>query len=570
MSTTNASATSAPPPVERAPADDSGAYRLSRSAAALIGVISVGITLAAADLLARAATWLGLTGPAASPFDSLGAAFIAITPEWLKDIGIGLFGQDDKLALAVAMGVTCVLIGAGIGLLGRASERIGMLVAAALVVVVGVAIVTRPGAGVAELVPLIAGAAAGLGFLHAALRPRYDEVVGWGPPPPDPRRRILRLIGAGALSAAVAGVLARLVPSAVDVQADRAAVVLPPVPDVATSTGATSQAVSPSAAVATTGVRPATIVIPPTVPYGADPDVPDLTPFVTDAGDFYRVDTAFVLPRVATENWQLTVHGMVRHPFQLSWQELLTMPQIERWITLACVSNGVGGDLVGNAGWQGVRVADLLARAEPLPSADCVYSTSADDFTVTTPLDVLTDGRDALLAIGMNGAPLPIEHGFPVRLVVPGLYGYVSATKWVVDLEVTTFAQATAYWTERGWAARGPVKTASRIDTPHYGVSLKPGVVAVAGVAWAQHRGISKVEVQVDDGPWRDATLAGTASADTWVQWVYRWDTAAVTPGSHHLTCRAVDGTGAVQIATPAPVAPDGATGYHSIHVVTS
>jgi DMSO/TMAO reductase YedYZ molybdopterin-dependent catalytic subunit len=561
------STTKAPPPVERVPADDDlSAHRISRIAAAAIGVIAVGVTLAGAELLARIAGWLGLAGTAASPFGSLGAAFIAVTPEWLKDIGIGLFGQNDKLALAVSMVVVGLIIGAAIGLVGRFSLGAGLSAAAVLVVVTGVAIETRPDAGIADLVPLLAGAAVGLGYLRAALRPRYDDVAGWGPPS-DPRRRVVQLIGLGAVSAAAAGIVSKFVPAGVDVQADRAAVVLPPVPG-AGSTAAVSPTVSP----ATSAGRPAPagpLVIPPAVPYGADPGVPELTPYVTNAQHFYRVDTAFVLPRVATESWQLNVHGMVLNPFQISWQELLALPQIERWVTLACVSNEVGGDLVGNAAWQGVRIADLLARAAPQSGADCVYSTSADNFTVTTPLDVLTDGRDAMLAIGMNGSPLPIEHGFPVRLVVPGLYGYVSATKWVVDLEVTTFAEATAYWTERGWAPRGPVKTASRIDTPHYGVSLKPGVVAVAGVAWAQHRGISKVEVQVDDGPWTQATLAGTASADTWVQWVYQWDTSTVERGSHHLTCRATDGTGAVQIATPTSVAPDGATGYHSIHVVT-
>lgn len=537
----------------------------------MIGIVAVGITLAGAELLARAAMWIGLTGTASSPFGSLGAAFIAITPEWLKDAAIGLFGQHDKTALAVSMGLVGLAAGAGIGLVGRASERLALTLAAALVVVAGIAIATRPGAGIPDLVPLLAGAVAGLSYLHAALRPWDDDILGWGAPPTAPRRRALRLIGVGALSAAVAGVLAKVVPAAVDVQANRAAVTLPPVRDDAATTAAASSPISPTSAAGASApaAPPSTVVVPPRLPFGADPDVPELTPFVTDAGSFYRVDTAFVVPRVPTSSWKLAVHGMVRHPLTITWAELLELPQIERWVTLACVSNEVGGDLVGNAAWQGVRLADLLARAEPLAGADCMYSTSADGFTVTTPLDVVTDGRDAMLAIGMNGAPLPIEHGFPARLVVPGLYGYVSATKWVVDLDVTTFADVTAYWTERGWAPRGPVKTASRIDTPHYGVSLKPGVVAVAGVAWAQHRGISKVEVQVDDGPWMPATLAGTASADTWVQWVYRWDTSTVERGSHHLTCRATDGTGALQIATPTPVAPDGATGYHSIHVVT-
>lgn len=540
--------------------------------AALIGIVAVGTTLATAEFLARMAAWIGLAGTSAAPFDALGAAFIAVTPEWLKDLGIGLFGQHDKVALAVAMAVTFLLAGAIIGWIGRVHLGAALAVAAGLVAIAGVAIVTRPGVGPAELVPLVIGSGGGLALLYAAFHPRYEETPGRGAASDGAagpsRRRALRLVAGGTLAASAAGVLSRLIPAPVDVQAERASVTLPPtLPPTAPDT--TEQGGTAPPYGATTTPRPAQIVIPPAKPYGADPDVAELTPFVTDADVFYRVDTAFVPPRVATDTWQLTVHGLVRHPFQVTWAELLAMPQIARWVTLACVSNEVGGNLVGNAAWQGVRVADLLARAEPLPGADCLYSTSADDFTVTTPLDVLTDGRDALVAIGMNGAPLPVEHGFPARLVVPGLYGYVSATKWVVDLEVTTFAQATAYWTERGWAARGPVKTSSRIDTPHYGVSVKPGVVPVAGVAWAQHRGISGVQVRVDDGPWMDAMLSPSASADTWVQWVYRWDTAGVPPGSHRLTCRAIDGTGAVQIATPSSVAPDGATGYHSVNVVT-
>lgn len=575
----------APPPVERAHADDHGVRPIGRTPAAAIGILAVGVTFTVAELLARLLGWIGLVNPSASPSDSLGAAFIAITPAWLKDLGIGLFGQNDKVALGVAIVVVCAAAGIAVGLIGRISNRVGLWVAGVLIVVTGAAIITRPDSSVADLVPLALGGGAGLGLLHIAFRARYDETPGWGQDLVTgrgaanatsgvvraSRRRTLRLIGGGAITAAVAGFLAKLVPPPVDIGANRAAVVLPPVPTSSPGDQPTAPAAqgSPSRAAAP-GAQQTNLVIPPALPYGANPDIPDLTPFVTPANTFYRVDTAFTLPRVATATWRLTVHGMVRTPFEITWPELLAMPQVERWLTLACVSNEVGGDLVGNAAWQGVRISDLLARAKPLPGADCVYSTSADDFTVTTPLDVLTDGRDALLAIGMNGAPLPLEHGFPARMVVPGLYGYVSATKWVVDLEVTTFAHATAYWTERGWSAQGPVKTSSRIDTPHYGVSQKPGVVPVAGVAWAQHRGISAVQVQVDDGTWVSATLSPAASADTWVQWVYRWDTSTVTPGNHRLTCRAIDGTGAVQIGTPSAVAPNGATGYHSISVVTS
>ncbi len=622
--------------------------------AILVGATAVGLTLAVAELLAALGARLGLVDSAASPFDSLGRAFIAITPEWLQSAGISLFGQHDKVALAVGMLVTFVIVAAIIGLVGRLSSVGAVGLSAALVAVTGAAVVTRPAATVADLLPLLLGAVSGIGYLLHVLRwapdppaasrawapngggptgvgdatamagpPGADDVTGAGtgsrrpaapkpdgPPSPsggagrgapatdeasrpphvpaDPfreltRRGVLRATGIGALVAVAAAASSRLVPSVANVRADRAAVRLPPVTDPATSAAAAGSA-EPSGAARATGTPAAASIgagassaagsrvgaspALPALPNSVNPDVPGLTPFVTADSSFYRVDTAFTLPRVTTEAWRLRVHGLVDHPFQVTWDDLLAMPQVQRWLTLACVSNEVGGNLVGNAAWQGVRIADLLARARPQAGADCVLSTSVDNFTVTTPLDALTDGRDALLAFGMNGEPLPIEHGFPVRMVVPGLYGYVSATKWVVDLEVTRFADATAYWTRRGWAPRGPVKTSSRIDTPGYDVTVGPGVVPVAGVAWAQHRGVSGVQVQVDDGPWQGAALAGTVSKDTWRQWVFRWDTAKAPSGVRTLRCRAIDGTGAVQDGTPRPEAPDGVTGYHAVRVV--
>ena len=553
--------------------------RIGYGPAVLIGVVAVGLALTVAELLAAVAAWAGLLDPAASPFGSLGAAFIYVTPEWLKDLGISLFGQSDKAALAVAMVVTFVIVAVAIGLIARVWWIAAVVTAAALVVVTGAAILTRPGAMVGDLLPIVIGGAAGVWFLLRVVRPSTDPYlqIHEDPAPAAPaaggaapsRRTVLRATGIGALVAAIAGGLSRLVPAVVDVQANRATVTLPPVTEAPVTAPSAQAASGPAGTPAAPAPPPGGVTASlPALPAGANPAVPALTPYVTPNGTFYRVDTAFVLPRVTTGEWRLNVHGLVDSPFELTWSQLLAMPQVERWLTLTCVSNEVGGNLVGNAAWQGVRVADVLARAKPQAGADCVLSTSHDSFTATTPLDVLTDGRDALLAIGMNGQPLPVEHGFPVRLVVPGLYGYVSATKWVVDLRVTKFSDVTAYWTERGWAPRGPIKTSSRIDTPGYEVAVGPGTVPVAGVAWAQHRGISGVQVQVDQGPWRDATLAGTASQDTWRQWVYRWDTSGVAPGPHTLRCRAVDGTGAVQVAAVAPPAPDGATGYHEVPVV--
>jgi DMSO/TMAO reductase YedYZ molybdopterin-dependent catalytic subunit len=280
--------------------------------------------------------------------------------------------------------------------------------------------------------------------------------------------------------------------------------------------------------------------------------------------DFYRIDTAAVVPRVSTEGWRLRIHGMVEREVTLDWAGLIAGQLVERDVTLVCVSNEVGDQLIGNARWLGLPIGPLLKQAGPAADADMVLSTSADGWTASTPLDVLTDGRDALLAIGMNGDPLPIEHGFPVRMVVPGLYGYVSATKWVVDLEVTRFDRAQGYWTPRGWSARGPVKTQSRIDVPRPGARVQAGRVAVAGVAWAQHRGVKGVEVRVDDGAWQAAELGTEDTIDTWRQWVFRWDAPA---GHHKIFVRAIDGTGAVQTGDEAPPAPDGATGWHEIEV---
>ncbi len=292
--------------------------------------------------------------------------------------------------------------------------------------------------------------------------------------------------------------------------------------------------------------------------------VPGVARWRTPNDVFYRIDTALSVPVVLPHEWRLRVHGLVERELDLRYRDLLDRGLVHAWITLCCVSNEVGGPLISNAWWSGVPIADLLAEAGVDPSADAVLSTSADGWTCGTPLTALTDGRPALLAVAMNGVPLPVEHGFPVRMVVPGLYGYVSATKWVVELRVSRFADITAYWTERGWSARGPVKTQSRIDTPRDGATVAQGSVAVAGVAWAQHRGIQQVEVRVDDGPWQTARLAAVPGVDTWRQWVLDW---TATPGEHTLAVRATDRTGATQTGRRQGVLPDGATGWHTIAV---
>ncbi len=305
----------------------------------------------------------------------------------------------------------------------------------------------------------------------------------------------------------------------------------------------------------------------PALPAGVAADVPGVSRFVTPNRTFYRVDTLLTVPRVDPRSWRLRVHGLVDRELDLSFGDLLDRRLVERDITLTCVSNEVGGPYVGNARWIGVPIAEILREAgvRAGSNADAVKSTSVDGLTIGTPLAALTDGRDALFAVAMNNEPLPFDHGFPVRMVVPGLYGYVSATKWIVDFEVTRFADFTAYWTERDWAEEAPIKTSSRIDVPKAFARIKAGQAVAAGVAWAQHRGISKVDVQVDDGPWQPATLADEASIDTWRQWTFRWD---ATPGTHKLTVRATDRDGQVQTADRARPRPNGSSGWHNVVVM--
>ena len=311
-------------------------------------------------------------------------------------------------------------------------------------------------------------------------------------------------------------------------------------------------------------VLPAPVDPAVALPGDVEVGVPGVTPFRVANADFYRVDTALVVPQIDPATWSLTVGGMVAAPFSLSYDELLAMPMVERDLTLTCVSNEVGGPYAGNARWLGVRLVDLLARADIDPAAEQLLSRSVDGWTASTPAKLALDGRDAILAVGMNGEPLPSEHGFPARLVVPGLYGFVSATKWVTSIEATTYGAQTAYWTQRGWATDAPVRTMARIDVPQPLSTVDAGRVAIAGVTWAQHRGVEGVEVQVDDGPWREARLGGAPSDDTWRQWVLAWD---AVPGRHVLRVRATDRTGTTQDPERRTPFPSGATGWHEVVV---
>jgi len=304
-------------------------------------------------------------------------------------------------------------------------------------------------------------------------------------------------------------------------------------------------------------------VKPAPVPKDVSLNIPGLSPFYTPDATFYRVDTSLVLPQVSPQAWQLRLHGMVDHPVTLTFDDLMKLPMIEHDITLTCVSESVGGGYIGNARWQGTLLANVLRQAGIQPGAQQIVMRDVNGMTIGVATDPVMDGRTSMLAVGMNGQPLPQAHGFPVRVVVPGLYGYVSATKWVVDMQLTTFGAFDAYWVQRGWSQQAPIKTESRIDVPKGGGSLSPGRVTIAGVAWAQHKGIEAVEVSVD-GSWHPAKLAAQDTIDTWRQWYYVWD---ATAGPHTLQVRATDQTGYTQTAVAHQPEPNGATGYHTIKV---
>ncbi|BDE57044.1 molybdopterin-dependent oxidoreductase [Rhodococcus hoagii] len=502
---------------------------------ALSGILAAAVVLGIGQLVSVP------IGPPSSPFFAVGSTTVDRSPAWAREFAITTFGTNDKPALFVGMTVLIVVLAAVAGMVERPRRPYGSAILLVLGLVGVYAAVNRPGATASYALPTIVGVAAGIVTLRV-LTTRAPVRTGSGNGAPGmARRRFLVLAATAAAVAAAAGATGRYLADRVaGAVRNRDGLALPTVP-------AADRA--------------------PALAPGTDVAVPGATPFVTRNGDFYRIDTALQVPMLTTDEWQLRIHGMVDREITLSWDDLIARTPIERAITLTCVSNEVGGELAGNATWVGYRIKDLLDEVGVAPDADMLLSTSADGFTVGTPVEVLRDGRDAILAVAMNGEPLPFEHGYPVRQVVPGLYGFVSATKWVVDWELTRFDRAEAYWTRRGWAAQAPIKTASRIDVPAAFGKIPSGPTIVAGTAWAQHRGIEKVEVRVDNGVWRTATLAPQYSIDTWRQWTWQWD---APPGVHSLQVRATDRAGNTQTEERAAPIPDGASGWHSRTVTVS
>lgn len=499
--------------------------------------------LAALAGLACAQLVAGFGFTTATPLIVVGGVFIDHVPTWLKEFATKTFGTNDKIALGLGMGLAVLVLAGVVGALSVRRRSLAWL-ALAIAAIGAWAATTRNDFAPVDLIPsIVAGVVAALvlrwlaGRVYDAVtRLDHGVIVPTQRLDPDGRRRFLSAAVLTVVGSAIVGAVSRIdFGAAKAVSAARAALKLP---------------------------QPKTLI----GPAGTDFATPirGAATWAIPNDSFYRIDTALALPRIDPTTWQLKIHGMVDKELTFNLDDLIKRSPTFAWVTLTCVSNPVGGDLIGNAQWSGTRIAPILKEAGIQAGADAVLQTSADGFTVGTPLEALTDDRNALLAYGMNGQPLPIEHGFPVRMVVPGLYGYVSATKWLVDLEVTKFDQFEAYWTKRGWGAKGPIKTESRIDTPNGG-GAKAGDVEIAGVAWAQHTGVAGVEVRVgEDQPWQRATLAAHPLKDTWVRWRWTWH---AQPGDYVLQCRATDVTGYTQTADRADVLPDGATGWHTVTV---
>ena len=488
----------------------------------LKGLLATAAGLSITELLA------GIFALRASPAVALDETVIALTPGTIAHKIISIVGHADKPLAVTSVVVVILTLGALVGRLWS-SQRVFAIAAVVAFVALGMAaVLSRPNTGSMAALLCIAGGIVTMAVLDGLNRGRTDRSSD------QSRRAFLRNAGLITAGSVIAVVLGRWIGhSRTVVEQARAKLKLP-----------TRKVATPS---------------------GADLGISGAQPWSTPPNDFYRIDTALTVPLIDPAEWRLRIHGLVGKELTLTYQDLLDRGLSEAWITICCVSNEVGGDLIGNTVWSGVPIKDLLDEVGVDAGADALLSTSEDGWTCGTPLSVVNDGRNALLAVAMYGKPLPLEHGFPVRQVVPGLYGYVSATKWVTDWEVTRFADFSAYWTERGWAAQGPIKTQSRIDVP--GGKAKAGPVKVAGVAWAQQRGITAVEVRVDGGSWNRATLATVPNVDTWVQWVWEW---SADPGDHRLEVRATDTSGVPQTAKRADVVPDGATGYDGAFVTVS
>ncbi|MGH2427812.1 MAG: molybdopterin-dependent oxidoreductase [Candidatus Limnocylindria bacterium] len=515
--------------------DRSDASHTTRRAGAIAGVAAGAAALGASELLA------GVLPGAASLVVSIGDAVISLQPPGAKQFVVDIVGEADKLVLELLVVAVALAAAAGLGSVARTQPSVARIGYAAFgIVALGAALLDPLTEPITTFMAAAAGVAIAIGVLGWLLRlaarsgeeahKPAAEMPDWG------RRRFLGTSIAVGGVALTSGWLGR------SLLAGGGAVSTPQV-----------------------GSIPTPVETPPPLPAGATLDVAGITPLVTPNERFYRIDTALLVPRPNVDEWRLRVTGMVDRPFEVTYDELVAMPLHEQYVTIACVSNEVGGDLVGNAKWTGVRLKELLERAGVQPEATQIVGRAVDGWTAGFPtVHALADDREALVAVQMNDEPLPADHGFPARLIVPGLFGYVSATKWLSEIELTTLEAFDAYWVPLGWAKEGPILTQSRIDVPRDRASIEAGTVPVAGVAWAPDRGVSRVEVQVDESGWQEAEISTPINDATWVQFVYRWD---AVPGEHLIRVRATDGDGTVQTDERTEPAPDGARGHHTIGV---
>lgn len=501
---------------------------------ALAGLLGAGMAVAIGELFA------GLFAFFASPFLTVAQKFIALTPQGLKEFAVSTFGENDKIVLLLGAGAFVVIFGLVLGILARKRPIIGYAgIAFFGAVALWASITTTP--GFIGGLPLFVAVPVGIATMALLLQSASQSVELVGSDSEGANRRsFLAMSGLALLGAAFAGTAGRLLGGRFTATASRDAVKL---------AAATQEAAAIPASASFEGA------------------VPFITPFET----FYRVDTAIQVPQVRAEDFNLKIFGMVDNELNFSYDDIMSRDLVDRVITLTCVSNTVGGSYMGTAVWRGILLADLLEEAGIQSSADQIVGRAVDDYTCGFPAEAALDGRDAMLVIGMNGEPLPIERGFPARLIVPGLFGYVSATKWLKEIEVTTFDAFDQYWVanNRGWDERAPIKTQSRIDTPR-GITegaIPSGKTVIAGVAWAQTRGIQKVEIKIDQDDWVEVELADEVSLDTWRQWRHEWD---ATSGNHNLQIRATDGTGELQTEERADVFPNGASGWMNLLVRVS
>lgn len=531
-----------------------------RALTALAGIMAGAGALAIGELAAS------FTNPSPGPVVAVASRVIDYAPNWFVEFGKSVFGLQDKPALVVGTIIISLLIGAALGIASFRRPIIGVAGFVAFGVLGALSIGSdAQGTWGAAIVVALLAVAGGIGILRlllSTLRSRTTTQVGLRPPtgrstagasaaksipsptnPPVSRRSFLNWAGAVGASATVATVVSREVR--------------------ARSSAAQAREGVEFTAAATDDATVADFVSTATAdPVGATPGI---SPLVVPSDDFYRIDTALTTPQIDPANWSLTIRGLVDNEVTYSYDDLLARSTTIAPVTLSCVSNQVGGDLVGNAIWRGVPLVELLEEAGVRPEATQIASRSVDGWNCGFPTEAAFDGRTALVAVGMNDEPLPLRHGFPARLVVSGLYGYVSATKWLKEIELTTIEDFDGYWIPRGWSKLGPIKTQSRIDTPRNGDRFDVGTtVPIAGVAWAPDLGITKVEVQIGDGEWQEATLGESLGPDAWVQWLVPWQ---AEPGRHVVQVRATDGSGNTQTEQVVPPAPNGASGWHRIGI---